>query len=310
MPQPGKVIVLGGTGMLGSMVVDCLSRDLSLMVSATARSRSLAPDPKTVTGVTWHELDAASVEAPVLERLLDGQACVVNAIGVIKPYIHDDNPQEVERAIHVNSVFPYRLRAAAAKTGSRVVQIATDCVYSGQKGKYAEKDTHDALDVYGKSKSLGEARAPHFHHLRVSIIGPEPKAHVSLLDWFLRQKPNAEVNGFTNHSWNGVTTLHYAKLCHGIVAKNLELPHLQHVIPRGTITKCDLLSAFARSFQREDITIHPMVASTVIDRTLATSDSNLNVRLWAAAGYTQPPTIPEMVAELAAYDYRFRVNSK
>ena len=34
-----------------------------------------------------------------------------------------------------------------------------------------------ALDVYGKTKSLGEAYDLNVHHLRCSIIGPEPKEY-------------------------------------------------------------------------------------------------------------------------------------
>ena len=41
-----------------------------------------------------------------------------------------------------------------------ILQIATDCVYSGATGGYTESSSHDALDVYGKTKSLGEVALP------------------------------------------------------------------------------------------------------------------------------------------------------
>jgi dTDP-4-dehydrorhamnose reductase len=226
-------------------------------------------------------------------------------MGIIKPLIHDDNAIEVERAIRINALFPHRL-AKWTDRRSRVIQIATDCVYSGSKGSYAETDVHDALDVYGKSKSIGEVYAAHVHHLRCSIIGPEMKSPKSLLEWFLGQPANASVNGFINHRWNGITTLHFAKLCGGIIEHDLALPHLQHVIPGGDLSKCEMLEQFSDGFGRKDVAIAPVAAATVIDRTLTTNDEVVNRGLWEAAGYKVAPSVPNMIEELASFDYRMK----
>ena len=99
-----------------------------------------------------------------------------HAIGVIKPYIRDDDAAAVERALRVNGLFPHILARAAERSGCRVLQIATDCVYAGTIGNYREAAPHDALDVYGKTKSLGEVNSAAVHHLRCSIIGPNCSA--------------------------------------------------------------------------------------------------------------------------------------
>ncbi len=298
-----KVIVLGASGMLGSMVLDYLSRDPDLELAATARRRALMR-PR-LDNVEWRLLDAEGITVKKIAAVLKDAAWAINAIGVIKPYIHDDNAAEVERAVNINALFPHVLARAAEPTGCRVLQIATDCVYSGRRGHYTEKDEHDPLDVYGKSKSLGEVFSRSVYHLRCSIIGPEPKGHVSLLDWFLGQPRNAGVNGYINHQWNGVTTLHFAKLCQGIIKRSLEMPHVQHVVPTGSIAKAEMLQSFVREYARGDITITPTNASVVIDRTLATTNEPLNRQLWEAAGYARPPSVPQMVAELAQFNYRF-----
>jgi dTDP-4-dehydrorhamnose reductase len=195
------------------------------------------------------------------------------------------------------------LSQAAEQCEAQILQIATDCVYSGSKGNYSEHDKHDALDVYGKTKSLGEAYADNIHHLRCSIIGPEPKNHVSLLDWFLGQPKKSTVSGYVNHKWNGVTTLHFARLCQGIISQGLRFSHMQHIIPTGLVSKAELLGYFAREYHREDITITAAEAEVVIDRTLTSIDDTFNRKAWSAAGYTTPPTVEEMVAELSAFDY-------
>ena len=305
------VLILGANGMLGSMVTDALSRDKELSITATMRSPELIKKAQeSIPNVKWLSFEVKD-EAQTIQQLLrfGKPDCIINAIGIIKPYAHDDNPREVEQAITGNAAFPHWL--ARTFEQSRIFQIATDCVYSGSKGHYLESDKHDALDVYGKTKSLGEVLLPNINHLRCSIIGPEPKSYVSLLEWFCRQPANAKVSGFTNHSWNGITTLHFAKICHGIIKKNTSLPHLQHLIPNGDITKHDLLRCFARCYKRSDIEITATEASQKIDRRLATENNKLNIELWQNAGYKNvPPAIQEMVEELAAFDYRFEELNK
>lgn len=294
------VAVLGTTGMLGWMVFDTLARESGFELIATVRDPALAEEGcGKYPDVDWRTLDAENDVGDAIIKAISGASWVINCIGVIKPYIHDDNPDEVLRALQVNSLFPDRLARVAGAVNARILQIATDCVYSGKKGDYLESDPHDALDVYGKTKSLGEVHYPNVHHLRCSIIGPELKAHVSLLDWFLRQQRNAEVGGFTNHRWNGVTTLHFARVCLGIIDRNLELPHLQNVIPSGTVSKHELIESFAREYGRADVKISPTEAALVVNRTLSTDNEELNRKLWSAAGYSVPPAVDRMVEEMA-----------
>ena len=302
-----SVVVLGGTGMLGSMLADLLSREPEFALTATVRTEALADrGRKILPSVHWRIFDAMRSSHGELLDVLAGAQWVINGIGIIKPYARDDHPCEVENAIWVNALFPRELAAAASEIGVRVLQIATDCVFSGRQGRYKETDPHDALDVYGKTKSLGEVARPGFHCLRCSIVGPELKAFASLLEWFRHQSTNATIKGFTNHQWNGVTTLHFAALCAGIIKENVPLEGLQHVIPAGTVSKYEMLRLFSEELQRPDIAILPVEAGIVVDRTLDTIDGCRNRRLWAAAGYSDPPSIPQMIAELGRFDYRFQ----
>lgn len=272
--------------MLGSMVLRVFAQEKLLKLIAVGRKI----------------LDAQTASVDLIEKVIRGADWVINNIGIIKPYIRDENPQEVERAVLVNSLFPHRLAIAAERTGSHVLQIATDCVFSGNKGPYGESDLHDAADVYGKSKSLGEARLPYIHHLRCSIIGPEEKSYLSLLEWFRKQPNNAELKGFTNHRWNGVTTLHFAKICLGIILNGLTLRYLQHVVPSDMLTKAELLRGFSKIYKRADLQIKDVEAKTKVDRILKTEDEVFNRTLWSVAGYSQPPHIMQMVQELAQFD--------
>lgn len=299
-----NVVVLGGTGMLGAMVATVLARQDGLAVTATRRSTE-----SVLLGhlaVTWRELDAFSASVQDCRQACEGASWIINCIGITKPLIADDDAVKVDRAIRVNAVFAHTLATAAQELRARVLQIATDCVYSGRTGSYREADAHDALDVYGKSKSLGEVSAAGFHHIRASIIGPEPKEYKFLLEWFTGQPHGAALNGFTNHLWNGVTTLHFAKILLGIIQADVSLPKVHHLLPADRITKAAMLNCFARSYGRGDIVVKEIEAGSSIDRTLSTCQESLNQQLWALAGYDTAPTVEQMIEELSHYDVGFR----
>ena len=297
-----RVIILGATGMLGSMMLDVFVKNHGFDIIATYRNQKIGKLlNKQYPKVDFCRFDAEEANLKSILDVIKDAGWVVNAIGIIKPYIHEDNPTEVQKARYLNTYFPHLLAEAANKTGSRVIQIATDCVFSGQKGQYVETDSHDALDVYGKTKSLGEVFKNSIYHLRCSIIGPQLKGHNSLLDWLLYQPRDAQANGYENHKWNGITTLHFARICYGIIKKGASLPHIQHIIPANSISKANLLESIAKEFKRDDVIIKRMEASIPINRTLSTDNEKLNRKLWLLAGYESPPSIQTMIRELSQY---------
>ena len=296
-----SVLVLGGSGLLGSAVARFLSEQAGFAVSATLRDPSLIPLVRElVPRAEWYEFDALDKDAGRrLDDLAGRHAWIVNAIGVIKQRISDQDPEQVVRAMRVDSLLPRALHRATASRDTRVLQIATDCVYSGSRGGYTEAAPHDAGDVYGQTKSLGEVLSPQIHHLRCSIVGLEPRSPVSLLGWFLTQPRGACIRGFTNHHWNGLTSLHFAKLVAAIIQGNVVLGHMQHVVPRDVVTKYELLRIFAACFDRPDVDIEPAETTVGVERSLSTERPQKNVDLWRVAGYSPPPSIREMVREFA-----------
>lgn len=265
-----KIAVLGSTGMLGSMLVKQLNGD-----------------------VETPQLDAAEPFNDGLVKTLADYQWIINAIGAIPQRCKDDF-----KFWKVNAGFPWRLANAAVTVNAEVIQIATDCVYDGKRGDYTEADAVSPTDIYSRTKVQGEVKSPNMHHIRCSVTGPETHGK-SLLGWFLSQPPGATINGYTNHLWNGVTTLHFAKVCQGVINYGLPLPHIQHLVPADNASKYELLRLFRCFFDRRDITIDMVEAPKDINRTLATTDPVLNQKLWALAGYSKPPTVAQMVKELA-----------
>jgi dTDP-4-dehydrorhamnose reductase len=221
-------------------------------------------------------------------------------LGITKPHINDDNEQDVAKARLVNSLFPAELAALAEQAGARVIQIATDCVFSGGKGHYLETDIHDAEDVYGKSKSLGEVVSNNVMHIRVSTIGRELGRSTLLLEWVLSHPQGAAIPGYIDHFWNGVTTNHFAKVIRGIIEKDGFEAGLSHLVPANELSKADLVRKIASAFGRPDLMVKDTDSGKPINRTLSTTNPDFNSQLWVGAGYPEIPTIEQLIAEIAS----------
>jgi dTDP-4-dehydrorhamnose reductase len=289
-----KVLVLGGMGMLGSALVRKFE-EAGLSVVATARDCA-----RVDTRLT--EYRSFSVGDSDLSSVLEGFGegdFVVNCIGLIKHHLDDSNMRHRLDAIRVNAEFPYDLVEIAEETGFHVIQIATDCVYAGTIGLYDENAPHDAHDVYGKSKSLGEVPSPHLLNLRCSIIGRELGGNTSLVEWLLSQPVGGTISGYRDHFWNGVTTKCFAEIAAGLIAANDRVSGSFHIVPATVMSKSELARVILREFGRSDVNVVPTATENGVNRTLSTLYPATNQHFWDLAGYAAPPTIEEMVRAIA-----------
>ena len=282
-----RVLVVGSTGMLGGTVYQTLTGS-DIEVLEASRSRGLIFDAEVE--LAGELLRKASLKPGDF---------VVNCVGLTKTHITEDKKETIERALRLNVLFPIDLARAAEELNLRVIQVATDCVFSGDEGKYLESSPHDAYDAYGKSKSLGEVKSEHVMHLRCSLIGPEGEGRQSLLfEWVRASEPNSRLNGYVNHYWNGLTSLAFARIVAGIVESDSFSPGLHHLVPADELTKYELIRLELELLEREDVQVEAFQAEESIDRTLATNAPEINRTLFAFGGYERVPTIREMMEEL------------
>ena len=291
-----KVVVLGASGMLGSAVTSVfLKTNFELFLTSRKASESLLPDygSHVIFDVSTDQIDKLDVQ-------LSPGDYIVNCIGIIKSEIQEESLDSRNRALKVNSEFPLELARFAESRGVRVIQIATDCVFSGHRGGYSEIETHDPIDLYGQSKSAGEVSSKSLLNLRVSIIGPELAKHNSLFDWVARQPAGATLPGFVNHFWNGIPAMHFGLLCKAIIEEDLFIAGTRHIVPADIVSKSELIRLIAAKANRQDLNFRDVMAGENINRTLGTIHPKFNEAIWSAAGYHNPPSIAQLVREMNA----------
>lgn len=295
------VAVLGSSGMLGSTVARVLAENGHKVLELNRLGVASCKD---------NEVARFSVEKIFdLESLLNSRkiSYVINCVGLIKQRFNEDSAVESLRAIEVNSRFPGQLQTIVDRKSMKMIQIGTDCVFSGRRGNYSETDVFDPIDLYGRSKLEGEQNSLQSMILRTSIIGIEEQTSYSLLSWLLSQAQGSEINGFSNHFWNGVTTLDFGRIVSGIIASDYFLPGVAHVVPSNVVSKYQILREASRVFEREDLHIREFVASEYVNRSLTTVDEARNRHLWHLGGYNQIPTVEEMIL---GYSSWFKLNQR
>ena len=249
-----RVLVLGGRGMLGHFVVRTLSGLKEIKIESTVSGDKNNPFYINVeNGVNQlHEIIKSHGNFDY----------VINCIGILSNNIENSNSDSVRNAILVNGLFPHDLVKFCNELGIRIIHISTDGVFSKSAGLCFEDSLQFCEDIYGKTKSIGEGFAPELLNIRCSIIGPSPFKRNGIIEWFLKQPKGAEINGYTDHIWNGATTLQLANLCYSIIAKDYfnlirnEAP-VHHFCPNHPISKFELLQLLKTQL-RPDIKVIPV----------------------------------------------------
>ncbi|MGC1460918.1 MAG: SDR family oxidoreductase [Terracidiphilus sp.] len=274
-----KIMVLGGTGMLGHKMFQVLRErfaDTFCTVRGDIRTSALDRVELLQGNDVISGVDVTAF--PSLYAILSAfqPEYLINCVGMIKQRAEAASPIP---SITINSLLPHKLAEAVARWGGRVIHFSTDCVFSGQRGSYLEGDASDAEDLYGKTKYLGEVSAPNALALRTSMIGRELREHRSLLDWFLAQN-HGKVRGYRRVIYSGVTTNHLAELVASIIQEHPSL-HGLYQVSSEPISKHDLLCLIREAYQL-DIQIEP--------DDLEVSDRSMRCdRLRGAIDYRCPP---------------------
>ena len=240
-----RILILGATGMLGYSLFSNLREYDGFEVFGTVRNI------KGKEAFFEHALsslvcDVDVTETAQIERVIASTKpdVVINCIGLIKQ--HSISKQYLS-AIEINSLLPHRLASLCGQYSAKLIHFSTDCVFSGKEGLYNEESVPDAIDLYGKSKCLGEVDyAPHLT-LRTSIIGHELSSSVSLVDWFLSQ--SYEVKGFSKAIFSGMPTCYIAKLLAEHMLKMPALSGLYH-LSVAPIDKYTLLKLISETYSK------------------------------------------------------------
>lgn len=280
-----KVLILGGSGMLGHKLWQTLSERFDTYVTFRRPPALFAPfgifDPaRTIGGISAQDFDGL-VSALAHTR----PDVVVNCVGIVK---QDAAAKDPYQSINVNALFPHRLAQACGAAGARLIHVSTDCVFTGRRGNYSESDASDAEDIYGRTKWLGEVDYQHSLTIRTSMVGRELEGTHGLVEWFISQRGKS-VRGFRRAVFSGFTTGALASIIANVITDSPQLRGIWHVAAEP-INKFDLLTLVNEAFEL-DVQIEP-------DESFECDRSLNGERFRQATGFVPAPW-PEMIDSMA-----------
>ena len=239
-----NVLVLGVNGMLGNILFKYLCLKTDLNTFGVLRNRSNLKSDLYMYGKK-NIYESNFTDNTELKKLITivKPEIIINCIGIVKQHTNSNDPII---SISINSLFPHKLHEICECAGIKLIQFSTDCVFSGQKGFYNEYDIPDPVDIYGRSKLLGEVNSGSALTLRTSYIGKELNTTRGLLSWFLSQK--GRIKGYSNAIYSGLTTLEIARVIYEFVIPNQYLKGIYH-LSSEPIDKFSLLNLLKNEYK-------------------------------------------------------------
>lgn len=268
------ILVLGSSGMLGH-VITTYFEERSYDVYNLSHRIKINERTEIMDVTNFSEFDKYLNKLKV--------DVIVNCIGIL----NEDAENNPDKAILLNSYLPRFLEKKCMNTKVKIIQISTDCVFSGKTGNYKEDSFRDGDSIYARTKTLGEINNNKDLTIRTSIIGPDINEDgIGLFHWFMNQK--GTIYGFKNAYWTGVTTIELAKGIEKLI-KN-DVAGLYHFVPNEKISKYNLLNIIAEIFNR-NITIIPK-EDYYVDKSLINTRTDFKYVI---------PTYREMIEEMKSW---------
>ena len=253
-----NIIILGANGMLGHSMLEELANAQNFNVYGIMR-KEMPKFSKKFICIYEKEMLSDAFLTKIFE--VYKPHILINCIGITKQKIESKNDMEV---ITINSLLPHRLNFLCQKYNSKLISFSTDCVFSGQRGNYTINDNPDPLDLYGRSKLMGEVHSEYALTIRTSMIGHELNFGKSFLSWIMAQK-NKKIKGYKNFIYSGVTTRYLSKFIHAMIADNAYI-HGIWQLSSAPISKFHLLHMINNTYNLK-LHIQPDEA-VCIDRSL------------------------------------------
>lgn len=175
---PGKILVLGASGLLGSHVFKTFSKRVETVGTHVSSTEHSKENLYYLNVSNYEELDSFILDlAPTL---------VVNCLGLTDVEVCELRP---EASWKLNAAVPSRVAKLAKSRNIKFIQISTDHFYSDIKKPRSEDDVVTPINQYGFSKFHAEksilSNNSNSLVLRTNFFGHSSIGKRSILDFAL-----------------------------------------------------------------------------------------------------------------------------
>ena len=204
--------------------------------------------------------------------------------------------EKPETAFLVNATSVGHLADAARESGSFLVQVSTDYVFSGEKGSYSESDVADPINEYGRSKLKGEEITTRLEEKAWSIA----RASV-VYGWGRSHRPNAATYVYSKLSKSekvsmvtdqfSSPTLNTSLASMLVEVAERKIPGIMHTAGASRLSRYDFAAGIARTFGLDARLIASTESKNLNWKAKRPRDSSLNITRASRKLSNQPLTL-------------------
>jgi dTDP-4-dehydrorhamnose reductase len=236
------ILVTGASGLLGVSLVSLAQEEGREVVGLYHRH------PVQIDGVKLLAADLAdqAETSRIFQEI--GPSSVVHCAAATDVDWCEEHPEEAHK---INVMVPAAVAAICSRIAARLLYISTDSVFDGGRGNYTEDDTPKPVNVYAKTKLLGEREVlrqnPTASVARVSIYGWNAQNKESLAEWVLKRLAvGSLVPGFSDVIFCPVLANDLAEIILALLDRDLDGTY--HIVGSEPISKYEFARRVASSF--------------------------------------------------------------
>jgi len=287
-----KVLITGASGLLGSKLAE-LAFESGRKVYSLYNSHPCTYGIPQQVNIT----DQPSVEKVLADTKPD---VVIHAASITDVDLCETNPK---LAMRVNGEATGFLSEACREMGVYLVYVSTDYVFDGMRGQYSEEDKPAPINVYGRSKLLGEKEMTRHCSrsciARTSVVyGWGRSYRPNFATWvFNKLAANEKVEVVTNQYASPTLNAHLAKMLLEIAERRIH--GILHVAGSTRISRYEFAVMLAKQFSFNQNLITPLQADVTSWRARRPLDSSLNVSKAQEILTNKPTTLGQALKEYA-----------
>jgi dTDP-4-dehydrorhamnose reductase len=295
-----KVGITGASGMLGSALITHLSK--SYRVFATSRERGV--EGKNIKWDCFNLTDIILL-TEWLETIRPD--VVIHCAAITNVDLCEDNVKLATK-LHIETT--ELIANFLDSYGGRLIYISTDSVFDGEKqGAYSESDLVNPLNVYAKTKMMGEKSVQSMNNglvLRTNIIGWTQEGKTSFVEWVMdRLNDNMSLNLFYDVYFSPLTVYDLSFIIEKIIEK--PILGLYHCGSSDIISKYDFGKKMAEIFQLSDTNINRVSVDSMDFKASRPKNMALNSdKLSDKLQYDIPSAIDSIVHMKIQYDTQLK----
>lgn len=299
--MPERVLVIGGTGLVGNALVRAWKERGSSVAAATYHCHSSGG---------FLQLDMQ--DAPRVVAILSEYRPSLVAVPAANPHVDycELHPEETRR---VNVEGTLNVARACRTIGARMVFYSSDYVFDGIQGSYTEEDAPCPMNEYGRQKAATEAGvlAQDSRNLVIRTSGAygwqwEPKNFV------LQIRRNLSAGG-TMHvasdlRYNPTYAENLAEITVALAATGSS--GIFHVVGAETIFRYDFAVRVAKAFGLDAGLLRPTLSAELASPTPRPRESILRTEKVRASVAVQPVGVGEGLRRMLEMEASWREYAK